>query len=213
MKLILFTATMSILILSSCQSGNKEEKYVFKDTNGLTPTVNAPAVVPTQDPVTLSNGTQTIQPVNGQQPTAPVNMDAAAMQKIMESMKANPTVNTTPAPTTTTAPGMNPPHGQPGHRCDISVGAPLNSKPSQPVVTQNTQPAPVVTQQPTAVVTPQPTNTQPTAPGMNPPHGQPGHRCDINVGAPLNSKPVTPQPQATVTTEQNSKVAKKDSLK
>ena len=29
---------------------------------------------------------------------------------------------------------------------------------------------------------------QQTAPGMNPPHGQPNHRCDIPVGAPLNSK-------------------------
>jgi len=28
-------------------------------------------------------------------------------------------------------------------------------------------------------------------PGMNPPHGEPGHRCDIAVGAPLNSKPAT----------------------
>ncbi|MBK6446411.1 MAG: hypothetical protein IPF81_14280 [Bacteroidetes bacterium] len=25
----------------------------------------------------------------------------------------------------------------------------------------------------------------PTAPGMNPPHGQPGHDCAIAVGAPL----------------------------
>lgn len=33
-----------------------------------------------------------------------------------------------------------------------------------------------------------------TAAGMNPPHGQPNHRCDISVGAPLDSKPV-PKPQ------------------
>ena len=26
---------------------------------------------------------------------------------------------------------------------------------------------------------------------LNPPHGQPGHRCDILVGKPLNSKPAT----------------------
>ena len=25
----------------------------------------------------------------------------------------------------TTPPGMNPPHGQEGHRCDVAVGAPL----------------------------------------------------------------------------------------
>ncbi len=34
-------------------------------------------------------------------------------------------------------------------------------------------------------------NTASTAPGMNPPHGQPGHRCDIAVGAPLDSPPGT----------------------
>jgi len=26
---------------------------------------------------------------------------------------------------------LNPKHGEPGHRCDIAVGAPLNSKPTQ----------------------------------------------------------------------------------
>ena len=31
---------------------------------------------------------------------------------------------------------MNPAHGQPNHRCDIPVGAPLNSPPSQPQATQ-----------------------------------------------------------------------------
>lgn len=29
--------------------------------------------------------------------------------------------------------------------------------------------------------------------GMNPPHGQPNHRCDIAVGAPLNSPIAKPQ--------------------
>ena len=33
-------------------------------------------------------------------------------------------------------------------------------------------------------------NSNQNASGMNPPHGQPGHRCDIAVGAPLNSKPL-----------------------
>ncbi|MFZ1527941.1 MAG: hypothetical protein WAT19_04265 [Ferruginibacter sp.] len=91
-----------------------------------------------------------------------------------------------------TAPGMNPPHGQPGHRCDISVGAPLNSAPaaSTPAVTSANPPTVTTTTQ-TPVK---------TAPGMNPPHGQPGHRCDISVGAPLNS-PATNKsaPAANVT--------------
>jgi hypothetical protein len=88
--------------------------------------------------------------------------------------------NTTAQPTTT-ATGANPAHGQPGHRCDIAVGAPLNS----PVAAT----APATSQQNTAVpantVMTAPVETTPTAEGMNPPHGQTNHRCDIAVGAPL----------------------------
>ena len=69
--------------------------------------------------------------------------------------------------------GLNPPHGEPGHRCDIAVGAPLNSPAGN---TQNQiQMQPV---QNTA-------ESVKVADGLNPPHGQPGHRCDIAVGAPL----------------------------
>jgi len=64
---------------------------------------------------------------------------------------------------------LNPAHGQPGHRCDIAVGAPLDSEPAKSS-----------------------TNTQSGAPlknsgdvKLNPAHGQPGHRCDIKVGDPL----------------------------
>lgn len=32
-------------------------------------------------------------------------------------------------------------------------------------------------------------------PKLNPPHGQPGHRCDIQVGSPLNSPPANPAPK------------------
>ena len=84
------------------------------------------------------------------------------------------------APVSVTAPGMNPPHGQPNHRCDIAVGVPLDSPPG----TGKSAP-PAVSQQ----ITPGQGNTTPTAPGMNPPHGQPNHRCDIAVGVPLDSPP------------------------
>ncbi len=64
---------------------------------------------------------------------------------------------------------LNPAHGQPGHRCDIAVGAPLNSAPATSS-----------------------DNTQSGVPWinsgdikLNPAHGQPGHRCDIKVGDPL----------------------------
>lgn len=67
----------------------------------------------------------------------------------------------------------NPAHGEPGHRCDIPVGAPLNSPP-------NPSTAPQVP------IQNQPSTTAPTGSGkINPPHGQPGHDCAVPVGAPL----------------------------
>lgn len=92
---------------------------------------------------------------------------------------------TTTTPNQTTASkGVNPAHGQPNHRCDIPVGAPLNS-PSVPVktTTKNTA-APAMKVTPVAT-TSENTSTTPTPEGMNPPHGQAGHRCDIAVGAAL----------------------------
>lgn len=86
---------------------------------------------------------------------------------------------------------LNPQHGEPGHRCDIAVGAPLNA----PATTSTIQPnvptvVPAVTtaaaNTDTKKVTP---NSTPATAALNPKHGEPGHRCDIAVGAPLNSKP------------------------
>ncbi|MFM7894438.1 MAG: hypothetical protein ACKO8L_00500, partial [Flavobacterium sp.] len=96
----------------------------------------------------------------------------------------------TPQAQTQTAPGMNPPHGQPGHRCEIPVGAPLDSKPAQKAQPQTTQVVPQKpSEQPVMKINSKDgattiTGTS-TLPGMNPPHGQEGHRCDIAVGAPL----------------------------
>ena len=71
---------------------------------------------------------------------------------------------------------LNPAHGLPNHRCDIAVGAPLNS-PSQPL--QQTAPA----NQPLPAL-PKPANGSAR---LNPAHGLPGHDCSIPVGQPLNS--------------------------
>ncbi|WP_415325159.1 hypothetical protein [Chryseobacterium sp. MMS23-Vi53] len=148
-----------------------------------------------------------------QQPSVAVNnapkpslLDQAGVQPIQSSN----------APVT--APGMNPPHGQPGHRCDIPVGQPLNSAPAQ-APQQGTQNVAVNAQQGQTIQI-DPNSLQPgkfqidnngkaktvkTAKGMNPPHGEPGHRCDIPVGQPLNSKPApaTTTPQQTQTIAQN----------
>lgn len=132
-------------------------------------------VVPNGNTVTIPGTTPTIN-----------NVTLSAQQETNASRNAQ--IVTNPQTATTQKTGdikLNPAHGQPGHRCDIAVGAPLNSPPGSSV----SKPQVVTTQQqPTQTVT---TNaSQQTAPGMNPPHGQPGHRCDIAVGAPLNSKPV-----------------------
>lgn len=108
------------------------------------------------------------------------------------------------SPSVATAPGMNPPHGQPGHRCEIPVGQPLNSV-AKPAQTANPSPQNISVNgnnsmqidpnsvSPGKIMIDQNGKQVKTAPGMNPPHGEAGHRCDIAVGQPLNSKPA-PQP-------------------
>jgi hypothetical protein len=99
----------------------------------------------------------------------PVTGDSAGM--------VNTVTNTVPVPAqpnnAKSTVALNPEHGQPGHRCEIAVGAPLNSAP--------TTAAPKV-----SLPTP-----QPIVPGssvtLNPPHGQPGHDCAVPVGQPLKS--------------------------
>lgn len=92
---------------------------------------------------------------------------------------------------------VNPAHGQPRHRCDIPVGAPLNSPvtQAQATTTQQGQTVQVNPNQNNMVTT---TTVAPVkvGKGMNPSHGQPGHRCDIPVGAPLNSPVATQTPAA-----------------
>jgi len=138
-------------------------------------------------------------------PAAPVTEVAAPQMQPSPDMPQNvpapaPTAQTQPVNMPQpgkTAPGMNPPHGQPNHRCDIAVGAPLNSPATKGAV-QATPGATITPATPaqTMKVSSPPASTTPailnpsaaptaTAPGMNPPHGQPGHKCEVAVGAPL----------------------------
>jgi hypothetical protein len=75
---------------------------------------------------------------------------------------------------------LNPKHGMPGHRCDIPEGAPLNSTP--PPAGNN----PSAINAPMPPLTPTPAPPPQTGVKLNPKHGEPGHRCDLQVGAPLN---------------------------
>lgn len=82
--------------------------------------------------------------------------------------------STRPANASASVAGLNPAHGQPNHRCDIPVGASLNT-PIQPV--QQAQP-------------PMQSLPSPGVQGsakLNPAHGQPGHDCSIPVGQPLKN--------------------------
>ncbi len=92
--------------------------------------------------------------------------------------------------------GMNPAHGQPGHRCDIDVGAPLNSPPGKSAPAQPVQVNPTGSNPGSQPASSVPSITSPTQinpvaqpgktlPGMNPAHGEPGHDCAIPVGSPL----------------------------
>lgn len=198
MRKILLIAIVpaTLFLLASCSGTDSKTTDVLADSATIAPVVNGnPATTTT--PVTNNNVVTS--------PNTPNNMVVAPI--------TTTTTTTTPSPTTTAASGLNPAHGQPGHRCDISVGAPLNSKPTTAATTTTT---PTITPQiqtitptinPTVTTTPTQTPTV-TAPGMNPAHGQPGHRCDISVGAPLNSKPtsstnpISIQPAKTDSTKQ-----------
>ncbi len=226
-------AIATSIVLASCGSSDSETQTTPPATlNGSTtpdttstsntttpgtipaPTIaTTPGTLSTQSAATTNSG---INPPHGQPghrcdiaEGAPLNGKPAAPAVTTPTVSSSPatisqpvvTQNTPAINSSKTAAGINPAHGQPGHRCDIAVGASLDSKPiqasiQQPATTTNPTPA-------TSVLPYTPTTTQPAAAsvakGMNPAHGQPGHRCDISVGAPLDSKPITP----VVTTEAN----------
>lgn len=177
----LYTAAFIFVATFASCGGNDKEDVVDKELMKAAAESKA-----AQKPDTVLSA----MPAAITQPATPVVTGSAPVtQPVTLGKNVMPAATTIPAATNTqqtTAAGMNPPHGQPNHRCDIPVGAPLNSKPQT-----TTNPAATI-----STTTAAPATSQATAPGMNPPHGQPNHRCDIPVGAPLNSKP----PQATIST-------------
>lgn len=155
------------LLLASCnvdKAAEKDTSLVLSDSAFQNQNATAPEVL-------------------GNQNTDPGMTPVSINNQTIPTDASTTTLNPANATSTTVGKGMNPPHGQPNHRCDIPVGAPLSSPPANPVATQ-----------PVANTT---ASTAKTAPGMNPPHGEPGHRCDISVGAPLSSAPATPAANIT----------------
>ncbi|WP_309613976.1 hypothetical protein [Flavobacterium sp.] len=168
----------SLLALSITFMSCKKEENKTETEADTTSTTQQPIIVPNVQPIPSQSYAQPNQ------------------QVITPTQNTTQTVTQTPV---VTKAGMNPPHGQAGHRCDIAVGAPLNSPVAKAVTPPTTtQGKPSFTT--TTTSTPNPTSTIPpigtpellktdtpaaTAPGMNPPHGQEGHSCDIAVGQPL----------------------------
>ncbi|HSF46340.1 MAG TPA: hypothetical protein VLA58_10030 [Chitinophagaceae bacterium] len=200
MKLALIASTILITVLASCGQGDIDVKSEAQ--NSATPISSggssqaAPAMsAPVKIPLNLKGLTAVGQPGGGAlnpehgKPGHRCDIAVGAPLNAASSAGAAP-VAQTPASTAsiTASSGLNPEHGKPGHRCDIAVGAPLNASPAS----NTTQPITVPTQASNPVLqAAASTNSASTAPGMNPEHGKPGHRCDIAVGAPLNSKPAT----------------------
>ncbi len=191
------------------------------------PNISTPVNVPVQTQASSNNAG--LNPAHGQPghkceiavgaPLNSVPSTAATTPKPANQNQVITTSTPTVTSTATTTPvkvaaGMNPSHGQPGHRCDIAVGAPLNSAPATtttttpsvtPTVNSNVTPgsiSPSIINTTPTITTPTTTTTAASTPvkvakGMNPSHGQPGHRCDIAVGAPLNSPSNTTTPVTT----------------
>jgi hypothetical protein len=208
-KILISSLVISSILFISCKKELEPQEStpaselvklgLAQDTTKANSAVQTPA--PAANPNTVMGATGGVNPAHGQPGHrcdvavgAPLNSPSSQpTQQVTAQTQTTPTTavvtTTTPQPTTPTAKGMNPPHGQAGHRCDIAVGAPLNPAAAKTTTTQTTAAQPAsgtVSQQVT--VPPPPagaTNYSVTAPGMNPPHGQEGHRCDIAVGAAL----------------------------
>ena len=109
---------------------------------------------------------------------SPVETSESVPPQDSLTIEKEPTVQSVPAaanPLLT----VNPPHGEPGHRCDIPVGASLSSAPATVQQPATTVVTPTVTPEPSQSISSLPSGTP------NPPHGEPGHRCEIPVGQAL----------------------------
>lgn len=129
--------------------------------------------VQTADAVQVEDATETASVAE--------NAEVSSQSATATTAPQNPVTTNKPAE----RPALNPPHGQPFHRCDIAVGAPIDSQPVQ-------NPAQQARPQQGAEmfnISPPKNNAPAQAtgpkPALNPAHGQPHHRCDIEVGAPL----------------------------
>ena len=192
LKLYIFGITaVAVFAITSCNSPKNDSKQSSPLQNQQQ-TMEQNNLVNIETEANLSEDADVVEVIENQDIAAPVSEttgQAATVQNNAEVM-------------------LNPRHGEPFHRCDIPVGAPLDSPPASTarqttnnaVQTSTPQPsgsAPSVANNPMAPTvenamrmnSTQGRNTAPansgTKPRLNPPHGQPWHRCDIAVGSPL----------------------------
>lgn len=120
-------------------------------------------------------------PVVAGDTTLPVQFSTGAVdQKVINSSQ---TISASQAATVAPTAGLNPAHGQPGHRCEIAVGAPLNSAPTATTATPQVQ----TINAPVAAPANIPAMGGNGTARLNPAHGEPGHDCAVQVGAPLKN--------------------------
>ncbi len=105
-----------------------------------------------------------------------------------EQIRVNGAADRTSSSGTTTTPGINPPHGEPGHVCSIPVGEPLNGA-TDGTNTASSTIAPHDFGNGTAgtsiKVDPSTSASNGQKGMINPAHGEPGHVCGVPVGEPL----------------------------
>lgn len=175
-KISIVAYVIAVSCFSACSNGEQD-----RDSN-FTKTDTSNSAIITSDPQNLKKSDNVLS-----------DTGKVIMTPMVQTVFNQPS-------STTIASGLNPPHGEPGHRCDIAVGAPLNSPAKQPatqIVPMATTPAVPTTETPAQKATVKTV----TPAGMNPPHGEPGHRCDIAVGQPLNSPVTNPSKQIVAPTQ------------
>ena len=144
----------------------------------------------------------TIAPAESKITDSTMKSSTTVTNNMPQQMPANPTTGMAQTQTITpqnitpgnTSAGLNPEHGKPGHKCEVAVGAPLNSAPTttakpraaniSPIAAPSQNNSIVPALQNTSISSPVKTSTAFTG-KVNPAHGQPGHDCKVAVGQPL----------------------------
>ena len=159
-RIILFLTIVAGLGLAACSGNDKPEK-----DNSIVPAASAAEVAP----------------IVAADTNAPMQFKTGAVdQKVITNSQ---TISASQAAQVAPGAGLNPAHGQPGHKCEIAVGAPLNSGPSASTAAPQVQ----TTSSPAVAPISIPSAGGNGTAKLNPAHGQPGHDCAVQVGAPLKN--------------------------